>query len=332
LAGLAIATAPVLSSAKTVIYYTYDALGRIVTVSHGAATTTYTYDRAGNRTQLVVGAPQAPVANPVAATVVVNSTNNNIPLDISGGPATSVTVSTAPSHGTASASGITIRYTPNTGYAGLDAFNYTATNSVGTSPPATASLTVFAPVTHTYTSGTNVTETVPTNAHQVVITADGGGGGGVCMAGGGGAGGGSGEASKTIAVTGGDTLLYTVGVAGTGTVGCAGSATGGGATTVSGAVTGGSVNMSAHGGAAAQSTTGGTGGTATGGATNIAGSPGGDGGQSVGTIGGNAASGAAGGGEAGNGAAPGAGGGGGVNTIDHKGGNGGAGQVQFAYS
>ncbi len=85
---------------------------------------------------------QPPVANPVSKTVAYNSTNNNVPLSISGGAATSVAVSTAAGHGTATASGTTISYTPTTGYSGPDSFYYTASNAGGTSAPAKATITV----------------------------------------------------------------------------------------------------------------------------------------------------------------------------------------------
>ena len=73
------------------------------------------------------------------------STTNPITLNITGGPATSVAVASAASHGTATASGTTISYTPTTGYAGPDSFTYTATNVAGTSAPATATITVSPP-------------------------------------------------------------------------------------------------------------------------------------------------------------------------------------------
>src|SRR3546814_10616970 len=53
---------------------------------------------------------------------------------ISGVSITSVTIGTAPSHGTVSVSGKTVTYTPSsTYYGGTDTFTYTATNPGGTS-------------------------------------------------------------------------------------------------------------------------------------------------------------------------------------------------------
>ena len=87
----------------------------------------------------------APIANAVSATVSANSTNNAITLNITGGAAASVAVATPPGHGTATASGTSIVYTPTAGYSGPDSFAYTATNASGTSAAATVTITVTAP-------------------------------------------------------------------------------------------------------------------------------------------------------------------------------------------
>lgn len=116
------------------------------------ATGTVTYS-------LVIGVA-APVANPVAVSVAANSSANTIPLDITGGTPTAVAVDSAASHGTATANGTTITYTPAAGYSGTDSFSYTATNATGTSAAATVTVTVtaptlaFAPATGTLTAGT----------------------------------------------------------------------------------------------------------------------------------------------------------------------------------
>ncbi|TLX21877.1 putative Ig domain-containing protein [Thermomonas fusca] len=95
----------------------------------------------------------APVANPVSATVAYGSSANPITLNISGGAPTSVAIGTAPTHGTAVASGTTVTYTPTAGYAGPDSFTYTATNTGGTSAPATATITVSDPIITITASG-----------------------------------------------------------------------------------------------------------------------------------------------------------------------------------
>ncbi|NDV14111.1 autotransporter domain-containing protein [Crenobacter caeni] len=92
---------------------------------------------------VAIAAP--PTANPVTATVAANSSNNEITANLSGDPATSVAITSAASHGTATAVGTRITYTPTAGYSGSDSFTYTATNADGTSSPATVSITVTAP-------------------------------------------------------------------------------------------------------------------------------------------------------------------------------------------
>ncbi|NII11066.1 putative Ig domain-containing protein [Oleiagrimonas sp. C23AA] len=87
-----------------------------------------------------------PVANPVSDTVPYGSSSNVVPTSFSGGTPTSVAIVSPASHGTATASGTTITYTPISGYTGTDSFTYTGTNSAGTSTtPATVSITVSGP-------------------------------------------------------------------------------------------------------------------------------------------------------------------------------------------
>lgn len=96
----------------------------------------------------------APVANAVAFTTTYNAPATAVTLNVTGGAATSVAVVTAPVNGTATATGTTISYQPATGFAGTDTFNYTATNSGGTSAPATVTVTIADPiVTITASSG-----------------------------------------------------------------------------------------------------------------------------------------------------------------------------------
>lgn len=103
--------------------------------------------------------PPAPVAGPASATVAANSSANPITLNLSGGAATSVAVATPATHGTASATGASITYTPTAGYSGTDSFTYTATNAGGTSAQATITLTVSPPslvITPPTLAGANV--------------------------------------------------------------------------------------------------------------------------------------------------------------------------------
>lgn len=87
----------------------------------------------------------APVAGPASATVPYNSGATPITLNITGGAAASVAIESGASHGTVTAIGTSITYTPTTTYSGTDSFTYTATNAGGTSAPATVTITVSAP-------------------------------------------------------------------------------------------------------------------------------------------------------------------------------------------
>ncbi|MGF6117332.1 carbon monoxide dehydrogenase subunit G, partial [Janthinobacterium lividum] len=99
----------------------------------------------GSRAYSVTVAAGAPVAGAVSASLAYGSSANPITLNLSGGAATSVAVASAASHGTATASGTSITYTPTAGYGGPDSFTYTATNGIGTSAPATVTITVGGP-------------------------------------------------------------------------------------------------------------------------------------------------------------------------------------------
>jgi len=120
-----------------------------------------------------------PVASNVSQTVPYNSTNNTITLSATNSP-TSVAVASNPSHGTATAVGTTITYTPTSGYSGSDTFTYTATNAGGTSSPATVTITVTAPVilgvtsavvgTKTFTVGTAIAPFNPVTISSAGVT------------------------------------------------------------------------------------------------------------------------------------------------------------------
>lgn len=132
-AGVTLSTGGVLSGTTTAEgSYPITVTATDSSTSHFNAARSYT---------LVVN-PAAPVANAVSATVAYNSAANAIALSITGGAATSVAVASAADHGTATASGTSISYTPTTGYSGTDSFTYTATNGGGTSAAATVNITV----------------------------------------------------------------------------------------------------------------------------------------------------------------------------------------------
>ncbi len=136
--GLALTTAGVLSGTPT-------ATGSFNFTVTATDSSTGTGPFTGARAYTVAVADAVPVANNSAHTVAYGSSSNAVPLNITGGAATSVTIGTAASHGSASATGATIQYTPTAGYAGPDSFTYTATNGSGTSAPATVTVTVSPP-------------------------------------------------------------------------------------------------------------------------------------------------------------------------------------------
>jgi large repetitive protein len=120
--------------------------------------------------------PNEPMAGNVSATVAEGTSDNAIALALDGGAADSVAVENAPIHGTATASGATILYTPDTGYIGADSFTYTATNAAGTSAPATVSITVTSTAeTITFTpDGGTLDEAMAGEAYSAAISASGG--------------------------------------------------------------------------------------------------------------------------------------------------------------
>jgi len=114
-----------------------------------------------------------PVANAVSTTVAHGSTSNPVTLNITGGAPTGVAVATQAAHGTATASGTSITYTPSASYSGPDSFTYTATNAGGTSAPATVTVTVSNP-TVTYGPSSPAAGTVDTAYSQTLASASGG--------------------------------------------------------------------------------------------------------------------------------------------------------------
>ncbi len=88
--------------------------------------------------------PPAPTVTASSATVAANSTNNTITPTISGS-VTSITIVTAPLHGSAVVSGLSVRYSPSPGYSGPDNFSITATGPGGTSAAADINITVTPP-------------------------------------------------------------------------------------------------------------------------------------------------------------------------------------------
>lgn len=126
-------------------------------VTNSAGTTSFTLT-------FVIAFP-LPTVGDVTANVPFE-TATPITLAVSGQGAT-VSIVTLPAHGLVSVQGNVATYTPAAGYVGTDSFAYAATNSAGTSSPATVRITVV-PVPPT--SG-DATMTVPLNTRTTLSLA-----------------------------------------------------------------------------------------------------------------------------------------------------------------
>jgi YD repeat-containing protein len=164
-------------SAQTITTYTYDALGRLVTSSTPAASTTYTYDNADNRKHLTtcVGTcNHAPTANPDGSPTPINiayagsavipvlgndTDPDNDPLIVtSAGPATKGSVTYTSSN---------VTYQATAGQIGTDSFPYSISD--GRSGVSSSSVTVnILPQLPTANAVTNFP--VPYNASNYPIT------------------------------------------------------------------------------------------------------------------------------------------------------------------
>jgi uncharacterized protein YhjY with autotransporter beta-barrel domain len=116
-----------------------------------SSTGTGPYSASQNYSITIVDQP--PVAGTVAASLPYGAPTTAVPLNLTGGAATAVAIATGPANGTATVSGTAISYQPNASFSGTDSFTYTATNSGGTSAPATVTITVGAPVLSVTASG-----------------------------------------------------------------------------------------------------------------------------------------------------------------------------------
>lgn len=135
-----IGSASLPASAQT---FGYDELGRVTSVSYAdGSKVLYQYDLVGNRTQ-VTRTPPAPGAGNVSLSVAYNTAGTVMLMPT--GSYTSLSVVTAPAHGTASISGTTATYSPTSGYYGSDSFTYKATGAGGSSSTATVTVTVGNP-------------------------------------------------------------------------------------------------------------------------------------------------------------------------------------------
>jgi uncharacterized protein YhjY with autotransporter beta-barrel domain len=73
--------------------------------------------------------------------VASNSSNNSVSA-LTSGIVNSISIAQAPTNGSASISGLSMRYTPNSGFVGTDTYTYIASNSAGSSTPARVTITV----------------------------------------------------------------------------------------------------------------------------------------------------------------------------------------------
>ncbi|HVK50209.1 MAG TPA: putative Ig domain-containing protein [Pseudoxanthomonas sp.] len=97
--------------------------------------------------------PQAPVAISGSATVTYNSGLVPIAYGTTGGTPTTIALQSMPAHGTVFINGLDLGYQPNFNYSGPDSFTYTASNTGGTSAPATITITVDQPTISVSASG-----------------------------------------------------------------------------------------------------------------------------------------------------------------------------------
>jgi YD repeat-containing protein len=128
--------------------YAYDALGRLRSATYpDGSCTAYSYDAAGNRTSYGSGTTLAPTAVGISLTVYESGAATFDPrVNNPACPAPTITAIGSPGHGTASigGGGVSITYTPTSGYTGTDSFSYTLSSSVGAAN-GTIAITVVAP-------------------------------------------------------------------------------------------------------------------------------------------------------------------------------------------
>ncbi len=152
----------ILNAATGAITGTPSALGTFNFSITATDSSTGTGPYTATQSYSIVVIDNPPIANNGTLTVAYNAAATPVPLTITGGTPTSVAIATPASNGTAIATGTTITYQPTAGFAGSDSFTYTATNSGGTSAPATITVTVNDPViTITPSGGFAATVAVP---------------------------------------------------------------------------------------------------------------------------------------------------------------------------
>ena len=167
LAGVLTAS-PSVSLAQETTSYTYDALGRVTTVVGSANTAGYTYDPAGNRSQVAV--TNMPPGAQGGAMSVPFGGSATLALPVSG-QATGAVVDAAPAKGAVSFSGTNVTYTASGANYGPDSFTYHATGPGGNSPVQTINVTIANPPAPTV--GAVSTSTAYNTAKVIGLTPSG---------------------------------------------------------------------------------------------------------------------------------------------------------------
>ena len=140
----------------------------------GTDSFTYTATNPGGTSSpATVTVTVTPLSAPTAQAISVSTTTGTLVLiEATTGttgpePPTGVSVASAPAHGSASASGGQITYTPAAGFVGSDSFSYRVANHFGSSAPATIAVTVTAAGRLGAATGTKTVTTTPGSAVTV---------------------------------------------------------------------------------------------------------------------------------------------------------------------
>ncbi len=177
---IACASAPAIAATT----FTYDDLGRVTSETYDdGKEIIYSYDAAGNRTQVVITATIAnrqPLAqnDTLAATTLVAASldprSNDTDPD---GNTLTVTAVGSAAHGTTSigGGGTSVSYTSVAGYAGPDSFTYTVSDPSGAKATASIVVTVTTPTNHApvaVNDSQTVTSAAPANFDPRVNDSD----------------------------------------------------------------------------------------------------------------------------------------------------------------
>ena len=146
--------------------YRYDDLGRLKTVEYdNVDVTRYKYDAAGNRLRVSTNDDEGIISIDAvddAVSVDVDSSVTIFPIenDRDGVGALSISTVSAPENGTAiiSGGGVSVGYTPNSGFSGEDSFTYVVSDEANTAAQATVTVNVLATPRFSILSDVSATE------------------------------------------------------------------------------------------------------------------------------------------------------------------------------